>query len=246
MTRLALDRGDALAETLRCQQLPARVIRPGRLAKAGGCGFHPQLSSSNHSFHQFQVLTKRADRMRALVSSWRADDMYDFWYAFNDGAREVQAWPLPNVRVGVSIENQPMADKRFPTICALGEMGWNTMVSLEPLLGPVRIPDRYLALGSRAWCIPGGESGRFPRRFNWRWAYSIIRQCNGAGVACFMKQLGANAEVQQGCGDCDPCIGQQPCSLSYDILATLRNRKGGDPAEWAPYLRVRQFPEALG
>ena len=52
------------------------------------------------------------------------------------------------------------------------------------------------------------------------WARSIVRQCQSADVAVFVKQLGA-----------------------APIATVLRDRKGGDPSEWPEDLRVRQFPE---
>jgi protein gp37 len=68
--------------------------------------------------------------------------------------------------------------------------------------------------------IVGGESGPQSRAFDVAWARSIVRQCQTAGVPVFVKQLGANA------------IGTD----------SLRDKKGGDPNEWAIDLRVREFP----
>ena len=117
--------------------------------------------------HVFQVLTKRPKRMRDLVSSWRADDMYDFWYAFDDGAREVEAWPLPNVHLGVSCENQQTADERIPLLLQTpAAVRW---VSAEPLLGPVTLNPWLLSEHGRrhigvqpglSWVVVGGESTR--------------------------------------------------------------------------------------
>lgn len=107
-------------------------------------------------------------------------------------------WPPPNVRIGPSIENQPFADKRFPVVCELGEAGWNTMVSLEPLLGPVHIPDRYLALGRRAWAVVGGESGGKARSLFLEWVRAIVARCTAYGVAVFVKQLGARPRRETG------------------------------------------------
>lgn len=55
------------------------------------------------------------------------------------------------------------------------------------------------------------------------WAESLRDECAAAGVAFFMKQLGAKPKF----GD--------------DLVQVTK--KGGDPAEWASSLRVRQFPE---
>lgn len=80
------------------------------------------------------------------------------------------------------------------------------------------------------WVIVGGESGRGARLFDIEWARSIIRQCRAAGVACFVKQLGA-VPFQNGAG------------VGVSVEMELKSAKGGDMAEWPADLRVRQFPE---
>lgn len=90
--------------------------------------------------HTFQVLTKRADRMREFLS--RPEDdlleaIYTNWYSFDGGAREVWSWPLPNVWLGVSVEDQKRADERIPAL--LNTPAAIRWVSAEPLLGPVRL-----------------------------------------------------------------------------------------------------------
>ncbi len=96
--------------------------------------------------------------------------------------------PLLNVCLGTSVEDQQRANVRFPMVCELGEVGWNTMVSLEPLLGPVVIPERYLALGRRAWAVVGGESGPKRREMQLSWLTAITEQCRAAEVPVFVKQ----------------------------------------------------------
>ena len=84
--------------------------------------------------------------------------------------------------------------------------------------------------------IVGGESGPGARPFNLRWARSTIRQCAAAGVACFVKQLGARPGTPS-CADFE-CT-HPDCSISW---LRLKDRKGGVMAEWPAELRVRQFP----
>ncbi len=90
--------------------------------------------------HTFQVLTKRPERMREFLS--RPDEghleaIYANWYSFDGGAREVWSWPLPNVWLGVSVEDQKRADERIPALLDTpAAVRW---VSAEPLLGPVRL-----------------------------------------------------------------------------------------------------------
>jgi protein gp37 len=68
----------------------------------------------------------------------------------------------------------------------------------------------------------GGESGAGARACDLEWIRSIVRQCQAAGVAVFVKQLGA-----------------APIGWSVG----RRGRRGGDPAAWPEDLRVREFPE---
>jgi protein gp37 len=88
------------------------------------------------SNHTFQVLTKRAARMREFMS--RPDlleDIYANWYGYCSTPAEVEAWPLPNVWLGVSAERQKEADERIPHLLATPAAV--RFVSLEPLLGPI-------------------------------------------------------------------------------------------------------------
>lgn len=80
------------------------------------------------------------------------------------------------------------------------------------------------------------------RPFDVAWARSIVAQCRAAGVACFVKQLGANVQ----CGDSHfpfPAPARYIHSEEPIYGVRLGNRKGGDMAEWPEDLRVRQFPE---
>lgn len=104
--------------------------------------------------HTFQVLTKRAARMREFMS--RPDllgDIYANWYTFDGGAREVEGWPLPNVWLGVSTERQQEADERIRDL--LNTPAAIRFVSAEPLLGEVRL-DRICILPKRPGSIRAG------------------------------------------------------------------------------------------
>lgn len=92
----------------------------------------------------------------------------------------------------------------------------------------------HLPLDERLdWVIVGGESGPGARPFDVTWARHTVEQCKLAGVACFVKQLGAKPVTRvKGC-------------TSGGTLWGLKDRKGGDMAEWPEDLRVRQFPAAL-
>lgn len=79
------------------------------------------------------------------------------------------------------------------------------------------------------WCIVGGESGPGARPCDVAWVRSIVAQCKAAGVACFVKQLGAEP------------FDSSAVHIPVDVLF-IKDRKGGDMAEWPEDLRVREFP----
>lgn len=139
------------------------------------------------SHHTFQVLTKRADRMAEFLNRPDLlDDIYANWCTFNGSAREVCSWPLHNVWMGVSAEDQRRADERVPHL--LNTPAHIRFISAEPLLGPIK-------LGSSAaqkldWVIVGGESGKDARPMHPQWARSLRDECTEANTAFFFKQWG--------------------------------------------------------
>lgn len=177
--------------------------------------------------HQFQVLTKRPKRMQAFVSELGMSikplekAARELGYSFNFDGIPLLRWPIPNVWLGVSVENQRFADERIPVL--LQTHAAVRFISAEPLLGPIKI-ERFMLDGPFLnWVIVGGESGPGSRPFDLAWARSIVQQCQTAGVPCFVKQLGAF-----------PRAGR---------MLFLRDKKGGDPDEWPADLRVREFPK---
>lgn len=169
--------------------------------------------------HTFQVLTKRSARMREYVSGFTCDGPRRFNVAdaaarlMNDGENTHDAvayapWPLPNVWLGVSTEDQKRADERIPHLLATPAA--IRFVSAEPLLGPIdflKIPgggafkQATSVIGAMTntgwhhvglhWVIVGGESGTGARPMHPAWARAIRDQCAAAGVAYFHKQNGA-------------------------------------------------------
>jgi protein gp37 len=96
------------------------------------------------------------------------------------------------------------------------------------------------------WIIVGGESGPGARPFDVTWARSIVQQCRAAGVAVFVKQLGANVRWN-GCsqpGEHWPDGIRKTDERDGGWRVHLVDRKGGDWNEWPEDLRVREFPEA--
>jgi protein gp37 len=112
--------------------------------------------------HQFQVLTKRAERLLALAPNLD--------------------W-APNVWMGVSVEND---DYKWRIDLLRRVPAAIRFVSVEPLLGPIE----KLPLKGIHWVIAGGESGPRAREMKPEWARSIRDQCVEAGVPFFFKQWG--------------------------------------------------------
>jgi len=147
--------------------------------------------------HFYIVLTKRSGRRLSYLSS--------------HGAR------LPNVIEMASFGRQEDADTEVPLL--LQTPAAQRGVSAEPLLEQVDLT-KYLA--HLQWVIVGGESGGQARPFALEWGMSLIEQCERAGCAVFVKQVG-----------------------SRPIDIKTHNRKGGDMNEWPKALRVRQWPKGI-
>lgn len=180
--------------------------------------------------HTFQVLTKRAGRMREymdLAVGRIADQIMvlrktDIAVRAGMGPSAVAPlphirpgaawWPLANVWLGVSVEDQAAADTRIPVLLATPAA--KRFLSCEPLLGPMQLGNidcQRLGLGfywinaltgahddmtrpcapvpKLDWVIVGGESGPGARPMHPDWARSLRDQCAAAGVPFFMKQL---------------------------------------------------------
>lgn len=168
--------------------------------------------------HQFQILTKRHARMRSLVGDLLDGGQKLIEAAPDEATAQVlydAPWPLPNVLLGVSVENQQWADIRIP---ALMETAATTrFLSCEPLLGPVDlsrwlgveygetaeiwIPEMFAALNDRVgpagglhWVIAGAESGRGARPMDLGWVRTLRDQCEASGTAFFLKQDAVNGK----------------------------------------------------
>lgn len=144
----------------------------------------------------FQILTKRPER--AL----------EFSKAVKTYSPSI-SWPLPNVWIGTSCENQETANERIPQLICIEAA--KLFLSCEPLLGPIdfeQIPtprvekyvdclDKSIAcnLGLKKihyidWIIAGGESGPGARPLNPYYVRLIRDQCESAHIPFFFKQWG--------------------------------------------------------
>lgn len=143
--------------------------------------------------HTFQVLTKRPRIMQELLS----DPSFKESVRTRPGGLAERChtdwqipWPLPNVWLGVSVEDQRAADERIPLL--LQTPAAVRFLSCEPLLGPIQFP----SLQGIGWAIVGGESGPSFRPMDYKWAQSIWDQCKAAKVAFFYKQDAARKAGQ--------------------------------------------------
>lgn len=112
------------------------------------------------------------------------------------------SWPLPNVWLGTTVENQEEADRRIPHLLAVEAKVH--FLSCEPLVGPVLLKSGWLTYSHPMmksgldsypdrridWIIAGGESGPKARPPHPNWFRSLRDQCKAAGVPFFFKQWG--------------------------------------------------------
>jgi protein gp37 len=169
----------------------------------------------------FQTLTKRPERMLSYIQDpaslsaviWAMDAILAGRQCPVDLLQEV--WPPKNWWAGVSVEDQQWADERIPILVQVPAAV--RFLSVEPLLEDIM----FRTLDGIDWAIIGGESGskNKVRQCDPDWIASIMEQCRLAGVPVFVKQFG---------------------SRPYKVR--LVDKKGGDPAEWPDYFRVREFP----
>ena len=196
--------------------------------------------------HTYQVLTKRPERMREYLTSEvemrlpvpdspaiMRPRKNRVWLEAQGLANVCRlpmplsmdwTWPLPNVWLGVSVENQRFAEIRIPELLATPAAV--RFLSCEPLLGPLDLKhylhdsDCWLARtgwedGGEperqwwcicnepredhiSWVIVGSESGPRRRPMDSAWAASLVGQCRAAGVACFVKQISTKADPKGG------------------------------------------------
>lgn len=91
--------------------------------------------------------------------------------------------------------------------------------------------------------IVGGESGPKARPCDLAWIRSIVAQCKAAGTACFVKQLGAKPYTSDlGALAAPLAVRRSRLQADGSVHYNLRDRKGGNPDEWAEDLRVREWP----
>lgn len=187
--------------------------------------FHPDIDPFRHQMWHiirerpdlvFQILTKRPERIK--------ENLPDDW---GTGYR--------NVWLGTSVGSQKGIDRAYELLHVPAHIRF---LSIEPLHGEVDISG-VLGPGYGApafvdgdeeiwgfdWVIVGGESGNDNGKYRYRpceleWIRSLVRKCDEANVAVFVKQLGTHLAKQM----------------------KLKDRAGADMAEWPEDLQIQQFP----
>lgn len=136
----------------------------------------------NNPRHLFLILTKRPDQML----KWTRAAAYSKHWPIDE------VWP-DNVWLGVTVENADYDDR---VEILLNIPAHHHFVSIEPMLGQVDIRPYLYSLvppyKNLDWVICGGESGKYARPMQYKWADKLYLQCNRASVPFFFKQFGDN------------------------------------------------------
>ncbi|MBE3584967.1 MAG: phage Gp37/Gp68 family protein [Thermoanaerobacter sp.] len=173
--------------------------------------------------HTFLLVTKRPKRMKNYLTDQCRRGEIARWFSTGaiyraqvvaSGYEKRIPWPLPNVWLGVTAENQDRADERIPVLLQIPAAV--RFVSVEPMLGPVDLtripcpngcdPETYCVRCCHdynqndwgtvnsfeegiSWVIAGGETGPKARPCHPDWVRSLRDQCQSAGVPFFLKQM---------------------------------------------------------
>ncbi len=200
-----------------------------------------------------QLLTKRPENFRRRlhqVCHEAKSELAVRWHMLQEAPS--------NVWIGTTVEDQERAEERIPALLKIPARV--RFLSVEPLLGEVNldlVEDGRESEDERSWAKPtergcgidwvivGGESGNKARLCNVEWIRSVVHQCQAAGVACFVKQLGAHPATRF---HLSPDKDGWPEHVGFSLpvaderIVKLEHPKGGDMEEWPEDLRVREHP----
>lgn len=165
---------------------PLQLRRPQRIfVNSMSDLFHPAVPDNyilkvvevmiQADWHTYQVLTKRADRMRNLLNG-----------LLNEGAKRKHIW------WGVSVENKAYGLPRVEEL--RNSAAQMKFLSVEPLLEDIG----KINLDSICWVIVGGESGPGARPLSKKWVLNIKNQCREHRVPFFFKQWGGVRKSRAG------------------------------------------------
>jgi protein gp37 len=141
----------------------------------------------------FIILTKRPERMKQYINSDRPNHKR---IGYNQFGEKID-WPLKNVWLGVTVENQEQ-DWRIEYL--LETSAAVRFVSVEPMLGPVDLlkdPRWFWAGSGLNWVIAGPETGSGARPMKNEWIRNLYAQCKDAGVPFFDKKNVLELNLQQ-------------------------------------------------
>ena len=226
--------------------------------------------------HTFIILTKRPeaafeklseDEDAAYEIAIEAADIIPPGYDLTDihmtlecGEWRLKSWPLPNVWLGVSVEDQGTAIKRIPIL--LETPAAVRFISAEPLLGAVNI-ESWIGLAICAstyqtaneefyrcdmtgnpcegisWVIVGGESGHNARPMHPDWARQLRDQCKAAGVPFFFKQWGAwSSKRGEGNHECQIVWPSHDAGSGGTIMARVGKKAAGREIDGIQHLSL--------
>lgn len=133
--------------------------------------------------HVFQLLTKRPQRQAKVMSSDAFPELVEAAIARIEGpaadrAREAftgLTWPLPNLWVGTSVEDNRVAWRADHLRATPAAVRW---ISAEPMIGPLD----QLDLAHIDWMVAGGESGPGARPLHPDWLRELRDRCRGGWI----------------------------------------------------------------
>ncbi|WP_036257790.1 phage Gp37/Gp68 family protein [Methylocapsa aurea] len=218
--------------------LPLGWDRPSRIfVNAGSDLFHESLPNAaiDRVFAvmalaphlTFQVLTKRPKTMLAYLLDSEALSRIERAMgeiATDPNLTKIDSWPLPNVWLGVTAENQKEADRRIPLLLQTpAAVRW---IAAEPLLEQLDLKvGTWLKEGPNApgpkldWIVAGGEIGAEALPCQPNWARSLRDQCAESGAAFFWHQWGEHV----------PCAGVEADPAPEPVKMTF-SRVGAAPS----------------
>lgn len=148
--------------------------------------------------HVFQVLTKRPKTMQPYLADAGTPARIERHMAELGRAEKIESWPLPNVWLGVTAENQKEADRRIPLL--LSSPAAVRFVAAEPLLEALdlkpgtwlkaSVADQDSAKPKLDWIVAGGEIGTGAKPCQPDWARGLRDQCARAETPFFWTHWG--------------------------------------------------------
>lgn len=193
--------------------------------------------------HAFFILTKRPD---VALAYFRQADV---WQRIEDQARRIYAehyhgeypsgghleGPLPNVWLGVSVENQHAFERRCNLLLQIPAA--HRFLAVEPLLAKVNLWDAWLK--ALDWILVSGEGGPDARLCKVAWIEGVVKQCQAAGKPVYVKQLGTAIDLPVRCEH-----GLEECTACQQRGLTHPVDRHANVESWPEALRVRELPES--